>query len=215
MVASPPSEVANRRHGSATAYHRVRTGRGTPTGAPHSPLHFPTAQSHRDRERVFVRGELPVPGPPAAASPWRPGVERGCVRRLRRGPHLPSGRGLTKPVARSVSGCDSLRWLLRCGGEPACKPSSVPRLSSRRRSSISGRRSPDGSSGRPEDWAARPLPFERPVARTLEPRPPIWPCSEQSLPRFTYRSRVAPRPATSLWHWSSPRGGRALPATLR
>ena len=63
------------------------------------------------------------------------------------------------------------------GGEPACKPSSVPRLASRRRSSISGRRLPDGSSGRPEDWAARPLPFDRTVARALEPRPPIWPCS--------------------------------------
>ena len=101
------------------------------------------------------------------------------------------------------------------GGEPACKPSSVPRLTSRRRSSISGRRLPAGSSGRPEDWAARPLPSERPVARAPEPRPPIWPCSEQSLPRFTYRARVAPSPATSLWHWSSPHGGRALPATLR
>ena len=71
------------------------------------------------------------------------------------------------------------------GGEPACKPSSVPRLASRRRSSICGRRLPDSSCGRPEDWAARPLPPERPVSRTPEPRPPIWPCSEQSLPRFT------------------------------
>ena len=71
------------------------------------------------------------------------------------------------------------------GGEPACKPSSVPQLASRRRSSICGRRLPDSSCGRPEDWAARPLPPERPVSRTPEPRPPIWPCSEQSLPRFT------------------------------
>ena len=83
---------------------------------------------------------------------------------------------------------------VRRGGEPAYKPSSVPRLASRRRSSISGRRLPDGSSGRPEDWAARPLPSKRPVARAPEPRPPIWPCSEQSLPRFTYRARVHPEP---------------------
>jgi len=101
------------------------------------------------------------------------------------------------------------------GGEPACKPSSVPRLASRRRSSIYDHRLPGSSSGRPEDWAARPLPSEPPVARTLELRPPIWPCSKQSLPRFTSRSELGPVRATSLWHWSSPHGGRALPATLR
>ena len=46
-------------------------------------------------------------------------------------------------------------------------------------------------------------------------RPPIWPCSGWSLPRFTPRRPEGRRPASSLWHWSSPRGGRALPATLR
>ncbi len=33
--------------------------------------------------------------------------------------------------------------------------------------------------------------------------------------RVSLRSRLAPEPASSLWHWSSPHGGRALPATLR
>ena len=61
-------------------------------------------------------------------------------------------------------------------------------LSHRRRSarwgwpSICGRRSPDGSCGLPEGWAAHLSP--EPVARHGL-RPPIWPCSRWSLPRFT------------------------------
>ncbi len=33
--------------------------------------------------------------------------------------------------------------------------------------------------------------------------------------RFTPTDGLRRRPASSLWHWSSPHGGRALPATLR
>ena len=33
--------------------------------------------------------------------------------------------------------------------------------------------------------------------------------------RFTPSDGSRRRPASSLWHWSSPHGGRALPATLR
>src|SRR5690242_4487902 len=33
--------------------------------------------------------------------------------------------------------------------------------------------------------------------------------------RFTPPDGLRRRPASSLWHWSSPHGGRALPATLR
>ena len=58
-----------------------------------------------------------------------------------------------------------------------------------------------------------PLPRQRSPAVGL--RPPIWPCSGWSLPRFTPTSTRRPMSASSLWHWSSPRGGRALPATLR
>ena len=35
------------------------------------------------------------------------------------------------------------------------------------------------------------------------------------MPRFTPTAGSRRRPASSLWHWSSPHGGRALPATLR
>jgi len=33
--------------------------------------------------------------------------------------------------------------------------------------------------------------------------------------RFTPLAGLRRRSASSLWHWSSPHGGRALPATLR
>ena len=90
--------------------------------------------------------------------------------------------------------------------EAACKPSSVPRLAPRRRSSISGRRSPDGSCSRPEGWAAHLSPRRTGVAP-----------SYLALLRVEFAAfHSGPGgPASSLWHWSSPRGGRALPATLR
>ena len=186
---------------------------------------------------------MPLSRQAGAAASRGHGIEPRDLRALRSKPHLPTGRGLNRPGGLFSLGIFGRRqttptggpgglsvWecsvvfefgavirpvrLSRIGGEPACKPSSVPLLGQRRRSSIYGRRLPDGSSGRPEDWAARPLPPERPVSRTLEPRPPIWPCSEQSLPRFT-PCPSCPGPGSSLWHWSSPRGGRALPATLR
>src|SRR5439155_25979664 len=75
--------------------------------------------------------------------------------------------------------------------------------------SISDRRSPDGSCGRPEDWAAHLSPGE-PGCVLLLGLAPGRVC------------RVSPRPPaeadrtdSSLWHWSSSYDGRALPATLR
>jgi hypothetical protein len=90
--------------------------------------------------------------------------------------------------------------------EAACKPSSVPRLAPRRRSSIWGRRLPDGSCSRPEGWAARLSPRRTGVAP-----------SYLALLRVEFAAfHSGPGgPASSLWHWSSPHGGRALPATLR
>jgi len=57
-------------------------------------------------------------------------------------------------------------------------------------------------------------PLPRPVARRGL-RPPIWPCSGWSLPVSLRRPARRWAAASSLWHWSSSRDGRELPATLR
>jgi len=57
-------------------------------------------------------------------------------------------------------------------------------------------------------------PLPRPVARHGL-RPPIWPCSGWSLPVSLRRPARGSATASSLWHWSSSRDGRVLPATLR
>jgi hypothetical protein len=57
-------------------------------------------------------------------------------------------------------------------------------------------------------------PLPRPVARRGL-RPPIWPCSGWSLPVSLRRPARGRATASSLWHWSSSRDGRVLPATLR
>ena len=76
-----------------------------------------------------------------------------------------------------------------------------------------GRRSPDGSCGLPEGWAAPLSPtrgFPRAGCALLFDLAPGRVC------RVSLRSNgLRHRPASSLWHWSSPHGGRALPATLR
>src|SRR6185295_13475015 len=76
--------------------------------------------------------------------------------------------------------------------------------------SIWGRRSPDGSCGRPEGWAA-------PLSPVTEARvaPSYLALLRVEFARFTPSAGLRRRPASSLWHWSSPHGGRALPATLR
>ncbi len=98
---------------------------------------------------------------------------------------------------------------LHCVSEAVCKPSSVPRLLAVTVIPLD-RRLPDDSCGRPEGWAAR-----------LSPTTPHG--GEGCALLFGLAPgrvcRVSPRrpkpPDSSLWHCSSPRGGRGLPATLR
>ena len=94
----------------------------------------------------------------------------------------------------------------RIASEAACKPSSVPRLAPSATVIHLDRRSPDGSCSRPEGWAAHLSPRRTGVAP-----------SYLALLRVEFAAfhSVPEGPASSLWHWSSPRGGRALPATLR
>ena len=115
-------------------------------------------------------------------------------------------RGGLGPGARRADGHVPEQLGQGFASEAACKPSSVPRLAPRRRSSIWGRRLPDGSCSRPEGWAARLSPRRTGVAP-----------SYLALLRVEFAAfHSGPEgPASSLWHWSSPHGGRALPATLR
>ncbi len=74
-----------------------------------------------------------------------------------------------------------------------------------------GRRSPGGSSGRPEGWAAHLSPRRTGVAPSY-----LALLRVEFAPFHSARTDTWPvRAASSLWHWSSPLGGRALPATLR
>src|SRR5215213_3721397 len=68
------------------------------------------------------------------------------------------------------------------------------------------RRLPDGSCGRPEGCAAHVLPASRVVAL-------LFGLAPGRACRVSLR-RPKP-PASSLWRWSSPRGGWELPTTLR
>ncbi len=186
------------RHGSA-ATAAVDRARGIPPrGAPDPPLHVPPADPRRPGPGAGLRGECLYPdraGPdPARAISSRP--RRSATPARRRTSSAPTR---TEPAP--------LGW---SASEAACKPSSVPRLASRGRSSICGRRSPDGSCGRPEGWAAHLSPRRTGVA------PSYLALLRVEFAAFHSAARLATEPAgSSLWHWSSPRGGRALPATLR
>ena len=90
--------------------------------------------------------------------------------------------------------------------EAACKPSSVPLRTATTVIHL-GRRSPDGSCSRPEGWAARLSPANRGCAL-------LFGLAPGRVCRVSLRPRQ-PASASSLWHWSSPLGGRELPATLR
>ena len=99
--------------------------------------------------------------------------------------------------------------------EAVCKPSSVPRsLRSR------GDGHPSGAAGRPTAHAAYPRAGQRPSPPLTVARGWVAPSYSALLRvevcRVSLRSNgLRHRPASSLWHWSSPHGGRALPATLR
>jgi hypothetical protein len=122
----------------------------------------------------------------------------------------PSTRSPSAPWTRHVP-CATPAPPARCGGmtrtrrgpwRAACKPSSVV---SRCRSSV--------TDGHPSERPTREL-SEPPAAAEAALRSPIRSCSGQSLPRFTPRPGLATGGASSLWRWSSPHGGRALPADL-
>ena len=177
---------------------------------------------------------MPLSRPPRADPPGRPRHQPPDLQRLHRRPHLPRRRGLGSAGRRfaSVASSAARRCTARtvgdaCGGgdtlaldvlrgacamgariasEAACEPTSAPRLAPRGRSSIRGRRSPDGSCSRPEGWAARLSPRRTGVAPSYLALLRVEFAAFHSGPE---------RPASSLWHWSSPCGGRALPATLR
>ena len=143
-----------------------------------------------------LRRRMSVPRSDRLAAARRPRVGAADLRRLHRGPHLPARRGLTSPGEGA--------------SEATCKPSSVQRRAPRGRSSIYGRRLPAAFSGRPEGRATPPVP----VAEATVP-PSYLALLRVEFARFTRRPGSRRDGGSSLWHWSSPRGGRVLPATLR
>src|SRR4029079_943147 len=101
--------------------------------------------------------------------------------------------------------CSSVVRRGRQRGRPVSRVLCLTVETARRWPSISGRRLPDGSCGRPEGWAARP-------SRRTGWSPSYLALLQVELAAF---HSGAEAPASSLWRWSSPHGGRALPATLR
>src|SRR6266576_1067708 len=93
--------------------------------------------------------------------------------------------------------------------EAVCKPSSGPSACA------AGDGHPSEAAGCPTALAADPRAGQR-------TSPPTG-CPARVAPSYLALLQVefaafhsGPEgPASSLWHWSSPRGGRALPATLR
>ena len=96
---------------------------------------------------------------------------------------------------------------------------SVSRVLSRRASRRIGDGHPSGAAGRPTAHAADPRAGQRTSPPRTVTRPRVAPSYLALLrvefARFTPACGSHRRPASSLWHWSSPHGGRALPATLR
>jgi hypothetical protein len=92
--------------------------------------------------------------------------------------------------------------------ETVCKPSSVPRCDPRGRSSIY-----DG--GCPPPLAADPRAERTRPCRAFARRLSYLALLQVEFARFTPAQSVARPAGSSLWHWSSPLGGRELPATLR
>jgi hypothetical protein len=96
---------------------------------------------------------------------------------------------------------------------------SVSRVLSHRASRRDGDGHPSGAAGRPTAHAADPRAGQRTSPPLTVARPRVAP-SYLALLRVEFARFTPPagwcRPvASSLWHWSSPCGGRALPATLR
>jgi len=98
--------------------------------------------------------------------------------------------------------------------EAVCKPSSVL---TRLRRTRDGH--PSGAAGRPTAHAADPRAGQRtsppPTVARLRVAPSYLALLRVEFARFTPIEGLRGRSASSLWHWSSPHGGRALPATLR
>ena len=129
-------------------------------------------------------------------SPRHDGRGPPHLQRLHRHDHLASRRGLTVALRPTLAARDSSAASassLESGLQAeSCPPSSGV-----------------GRDGHPSERPTRGL-SEQPAAARSRLRPPIRSCSGSSLPRFTPASLRA----SSLWRWSSPHGGRALPASL-
>ena len=119
-------------------------------------------------------------------------------------------RASSRPAARRFAGSRSAKASAR---------RSVSRVLSRRASRRIGDGHPSGAAGRPTAHAADPRAGQRTSPPRTVTRPRVAPSYLALLrvefARFTPACGSHRRPASSLWHWSSPHGGRALPATLR
>src|SRR4029079_19208419 len=68
--------------------------------APDQALHLPAVDLPGSRSRAHLRGRVPLPGPQGADPHGRPRLRDAELQRVRGGPHLPPGRGLTsEPTA--------------------------------------------------------------------------------------------------------------------
>ena len=168
---------SDQRHGHPAADRTARARGLSPRRSSDPPLHVPAAHRDRRRSRADVRGRVPLPGAPGplplgdleAATPicnactaahiFRPDEDE--TRPLRQGPATTAARS-----ARRTPG--PVRFRDRSASEATCKPSSVPR-------SLAGtvihldRRSPGGSCGRPEGWAAHLSPVDTLRRRRVAP----------------------------------------------
>ena len=136
-------------------------------------------------------------------SPWATSIRRcrSATRARRRTSSVPTRTDLGVATGRARSRVE------RSASEAACKPSSVPRRAPRRRSSIS-------TAGHPTAHAADPRAGQRTSPPANRGCALLFGLAPGRVCRVSLRPGRS-RPASSLWHWSSPRGGRALPAALR
>ena len=157
------------------------------------------------RSRTLLR-DAAQPRPPRHSTPGRTGSRPDVhlEKRQRDDPYV---------TPRTIAGGPFTHGI----GEASARRS-VSRVLSRGLAA-SGDGHPSRAVGCPTAHAADPRAGQRTSPPPTVARPRVAPSYlallQVEFARFTPSDGSRRRPASSLWHWSSPHGGRALPATLR
>jgi len=162
-------------------------------------------------------GDMGARRRPAGRLPLAKLLRSGQQSVRRRGPFHPRRSGDDGPPLAppgSSTGGHFMHGISGVSASAVCKPSSVPIDAE----APSGDGHPSEAAGRPTAHAADPKAGQRaspPAGRPARVAPSYLALLRVEFARFTPPLTPGSVAASSLWHWSSSRDGRVLPATLR